>query len=141
MSDILSLVQPESFAAPRGYSNGAITRGPLLHVGGQIGWNAQQQFEAEDFVGQFAQALDNVLAVVEAAGGSATSIATMTIYVTDLAAYRAAGKELGRVWRERLGKHYPAMALLGIAGLVEEKALLEIQALAVLADELSGDED
>ncbi len=135
MNQRLQFIQPEHFSAPKGYSNGAVTQGRLLHVGGQIGWNAEQKFESSDFVGQFAQALDNVLAVVAAAGGVATDIASMTIYVTDMAGYRNAGKGLGAVWRERLGKHYPAMALLGIACLVEEEALLEIQAVAVLGEE------
>ncbi len=130
----LTFVQPEHFAAPKGYANGAITEGRLLHVGGQIGWNAQQEFECSDFVGQFAQALDNVLAVVEAAGGKATDIASMTIFVTDLPAYRKAGKDLGPVWRARLGRHFPAMALLGVSGLVEEQALVEILAVAVLGE-------
>lgn len=134
MNTRLTFIQPESFARARGYANGARTEGPLLHVGGQIGWNAQQEFETDDFVAQFAQTLDNVIAVVEAGGGTATDIASMTVYVTDLDAYRAAASALGAVWRERLGRHYPAMALVGVAGLVEPRAMVEIQALAVLPD-------
>jgi enamine deaminase RidA (YjgF/YER057c/UK114 family) len=133
MSETLRFLNPEHFLAPRGYANGALTTGPLIHVGGQIGWNAQQEFETDDFVGQFAQALDNVIDVVRAGGGRPEDIASMTVFVTDLAAYRASLKRLGPVWKERLGKHYPAMALLGVAGLVEERALIEIQAVAVLA--------
>ncbi len=132
MSEFLEFLQPEHFLAPRGYANGALTRGALIHVGGQIGWNAQQEFESDDFVAQFAQALDNVIDVVKAGGAGPEDIASMTIYVTDLPAYRASVKQLGPVWKERLGRHYPAMALLGVAGLVEERALLEIQAVAVL---------
>ena len=132
MSESLRFLQPEHFAAPRGYANGALTQGPLIFVGGQIGWNAAQEFESDDFAKQFAQALDNVIAVVEAGGSRAQDIASMTIFVTDLPAYRASAKALGPVWRERMGKHYPAMALLGVAGLVEERALVEIQAVAVL---------
>lgn len=135
MKEHLTFVQPENFAPPRGYANGAITNGRLLHVGGQIGWNAEQVFESDDLARQFAQTLDNVLAVVLAAGGEAGDIASMTIYVTDLAAYRSLGKVLGMIWRERLGKHYPAMALVGVAGLVEPRALIEIQAVAVLSKE------
>ncbi len=130
----LEFIQPEGFAAPRGYANGVVTTGRILHVGGQIGWNAQQEFQTDDFAEQFAQALDNVLAVVFAAGGKAEDIASMTIFVTDLGAYRASINALGPVWRERLGKHYPAMALVGVAGLVEPRALVEIQAVAALAD-------
>ncbi|HRI65627.1 MAG TPA: RidA family protein [Polyangium sp.] len=134
MNDKLSFVQPEGFSKPRGYSNGVITRGPTLHVAGQVGWNPQCVFERHDMAGQFAQALDNVLAVVRAAGGQADSIARMTIYVTDLDAYRNSLREFGQVWRERMGKHFPAMALVGVAGLVEREALIEIEAVAVLED-------
>jgi enamine deaminase RidA (YjgF/YER057c/UK114 family) len=138
MSEHLKFVQPENWAKPRGYANGAVVEGRTLHVGGQIGWNAQQEFETDDFAEQFAQTLDNVLAVVEAAGGSAQDIASMTVFVTDLDAYRAAGKALASIWRERLGKHYPAMALVGVAGLVERRALVEIQAVAALGDAQAG---
>ena len=134
MSENVEFVQPKHFAAPRGYSNGAIVRGWTLHVGGQIGWDAQQEFQTDDFAEQFAQTLDNVLAIVAAAGGKPEDIASMTIFVTDLDKYRAAAKSLGPIWRERLGKHYPAMALVGVAGLVEPRALMEIQAVAALAD-------
>ncbi len=133
MSSHLQFLQPEGFAPARGYANGARTEGPLIHVGGQIGWNAQQEFETDDFAEQFAQTLDNVIAVVESGGGKVGDIASMTVYVTDLDAYRASAKALGAIWRERLGKHYPAMALLGVAGLVEPRAKVEIQAVAVLA--------
>ncbi len=127
-------VQPEHFARPRGYANGMVGRGRLLFVGGQIGWNAEQVFEAETFVEQFAQTLDNVLDVVRAAGGEPSDVADMTIFVTDLNAYRTSAKEIGVVWRERLGKHYPAMALVGVSGLVEPRAMVEIQASAFLPD-------
>jgi enamine deaminase RidA (YjgF/YER057c/UK114 family) len=120
---------------PRGYANGVVTGSRTLHVAGQIGWNAQQVFEHEDLAGQFAQALDNVLAVVRAAGGTPESVAKMTIYVTDLAAYRAAAQSaLGPIWRERFGRHFPAMSLVGVAGLVEERALVEIETTAALDD-------
>jgi enamine deaminase RidA (YjgF/YER057c/UK114 family) len=132
MNDKLTFVQPATFSKPRGYSNGVITRGPTLHIAGQIGWNAACVFESKELAGQFAQALDNVLAVVLAAGGKPESIARMTIYVTDLDAYRNSLRDVGRIWRERLGKHFPAMALVGVAGLVEREALIEIEAVAVL---------
>lgn len=132
MNDKLTFVQPEGYSKPKGYSNGVITRGPTLYVAGQVGWNAACVFEHKDIAGQFAQALDNVLAVVHAAGGKAQDIAKMTIYVTDLDAYRSSLREFGGVWRERLGKHFPAMALVGVAGLVEREALIEIEAVAVL---------
>lgn len=104
-------------------------------MGGQVGWEpATGQFHHRDLVGQFGQCLDNILAVVEAAGGTARDIARMTVYVTDLAAYRAAQKALGAVWRPRLGRHFPAMALVGVTGLVEPDAMVEIEAVAVLPE-------
>ena len=117
---------------PRGYANGRIGSGRVLHVAGQIGWTPSGTFEALDLVGQFAQALDNVLAVVRAAGGAPTDLATMTVFVTDVPAYRASVRALGPIWRARLGKHYPAMALVGTTMLVEPAALIEIQAVAYL---------
>jgi enamine deaminase RidA (YjgF/YER057c/UK114 family) len=122
----------EAWPKPRGYSNGRIGEGRALHVAGQIGWTPAGVFEAKDLLGQFGQALDNVLAVVAAAGGSATDIATMTVFVTDIPAYRAATRALGPVWQARMGKHYPAMALVGTPMLVEPEALIEIQAVAYL---------
>lgn len=134
MSDRIQFVQPEGFAPPKGYANGVVATGRTLYVGGQIGWEADQRFVARDLAGQFARALDNVLAVVDAAGGAPTDITSMTIFVTDLDAYRASQRELGGLWRDRLGKHFPAMALVGVAGLVEREALVEIQAIACLPE-------
>jgi enamine deaminase RidA (YjgF/YER057c/UK114 family) len=127
----LAFVQPEGWPAPKGYANGAIARGATLFVGGQVGWDVGGRFAA-GFVAQFAQALDNVLAVVRAGGAAPTDVAQMTVYVTDLDAYRGAVRELGPIWRERFGKHFPAMALVGVAGLVEREALVEIEAVAVV---------
>jgi enamine deaminase RidA (YjgF/YER057c/UK114 family) len=115
--------------APRGYANGRIGAGRAVHVAGQIGWDETGAF-ADGLVAQLARALDNVIAVVRAAGGTGEDIATMTVFVTDIAAYRAAQKELGAVWRPRLGKHFPAMALVAVSALVEERAVVEIQATA-----------
>ncbi len=124
----------EGWPTPRGYSNGRIGSGRVLHVGGQIGWTPDGVFVAQDLVGQFAQTLDNVLAVVRAAGGEPTDIASMTVFVTNIPDYRAATRELGTIWRARLGRHYPAMALVGVTELVERSALVEIQAVAYLGD-------
>ncbi|MDI1477779.1 RidA family protein [Polyangium sp. y55x31] len=132
MNDKLTFVNPEGFLPPKGYSNGALVSGPTLLVAGQVGWNARCEFETDDLAEQFAQALDNVIAVVRAAGGSPTDLAKMTVYVTDLDAYRGSLKAIGQAWRARLGKHFPAMALLGVAGLVEPRAKVEIEAVAVL---------
>jgi enamine deaminase RidA (YjgF/YER057c/UK114 family) len=116
--------------APRGYANGRTGSGRVVHVAGQIGWDAQGVFGSTELVPQFAQALDNVIAVVRAAGGAPEDIATMTVFVTDIAAYRDAGKPLGTAWRERLGKHFPAMTLVAVSALVERSAVVEIQATA-----------
>jgi enamine deaminase RidA (YjgF/YER057c/UK114 family) len=122
----------ESWAKPKGYSNGRKGHGPALHVAGQVGWTAPGVFEAKDLIGQFAQALTNVITVVHAAGGKVTDIASMTIFVTDIDAYRAGTKALGPIWKERMGQHYPAMALVGTTALVEREAIVEIQAVAYL---------
>lgn len=116
---------------PRGYANGRVGHGAPLHVGGQIAWNTQGQFP-DGMAAQFGATLDNVLAVVTAAGGRADDVAAMTVFVTDIPAYRAAVKELGPIWRERFGRHYPAMALLGVSALVESRALIEIEAIAYI---------
>ena len=105
----------------------------MLHVGGQIGWNADGAF-ATGFVAQFAQTLDNVIAVVKAAGGAIEDLAEMTVFVTNMQSYRDARKELAAVWRERLGRYYPAMALVSVVELFEREALVEIQAVAYLGD-------
>lgn len=128
----IEFVQPAHFAPPRGYANGAVATGRTLYIGGQIGWEADQSFTTDDFVEQFGKALDNVLAVVAAAGGEPTDLVKMTVFVTDLDAYRESGKALGAAWRGRLGKHYPAMALVGVTGLVHPRAQVEIEAVACL---------
>jgi len=131
--DGIRFVEVPGWPRPKGYSNGAVVTGRrTLHVAGQVGWNEKEKFEHADFAGQFGQALDNVLAVVRAAGGKPEDIFKLTIYVTDLPGYRASQKALGGIWRERFGRHFPVMALIGIAGLVEEGALLEIEATAAL---------
>lgn len=136
MSKRIQVVQPEGWARPRGYVNGMVTTGRLLHVAGQIGWQPESgEFVETSFPGQFGRALDNVLAVVRAAGGQPCDVVRLTIYATDLDGYRAAARDLGQVWRDRFGKHYPAMALVGVAALVEPRALVEIEAVASLPDD------
>lgn len=124
--------------APKGYSNGRIGKGRALHVGGQIGWREGtfpwRETETETFVAQWSQTLDNVLEVVKAAGGKPEDIADMTVFVTNMDLYRATRKELGSVWRQRLGKHYPAMALVAVTALFEPDALVEIQAVAYIGE-------
>jgi enamine deaminase RidA (YjgF/YER057c/UK114 family) len=123
-------VEVLAWPAPKGYANGRIGRGAVLHIAGQVGWTSPGVFEAKDLVGQFAQALANMRVVLEAARGKVSDIASMTVFVTDIAAYRASTKALGPVWREKMGSHFPAMALVGVSALVEREALVEIQAIA-----------
>ena len=133
------VVNPPEWPPPKGYANGVVSTGRTLHVAGQIGWDAKGAFPSRELAGQFAQALDNVIAVVRAAGGEPTDIVKMTVYVTDLPAYRSSLGAVGKAWRERLGKHFPAMALVGVAGLVEPEALVEIEAVAALGPGGEGD--
>jgi enamine deaminase RidA (YjgF/YER057c/UK114 family) len=134
----LAFVDVPGWPKPKGYQNGTVVRGKVLFVAGQIGWNAEQKFTSDDLVDQLAQTLDNVLAVVRAAGGGPEDIAKMTIYVTDVAAYRAGVKRIGPIWRERLGRHFPAMALVGVTELVEPRAKVEIETTVVLDDDKEG---
>ena len=128
------VLQPEGWAAPKGYANGIAARGVQIFVGGQIGWNAQQQFESDDFVAQTAQALRNVRAVLEAAGAGPQHIVRMTWYVTDRDVYVASLKEVGKVYRDIMGKHFPAMTCVAVSALVERRAQVEIEVTAVIPD-------
>lgn len=128
----LAPVNPPSLAPPRGFTHGLKGTGELLFVAGQIGWTREARLVSPDFVAQFAQALDNVLAVVAAAGGGPESIARMTVYVTDKSEYLRRLSDLGVAWRQRLGRHYPAMSLVEVKALVEDEALVEIEATALL---------
>ena len=124
-------VLPPGWTPARGYTNGmACGAGRTVYVGGQIGWDGEQRAVSSEFVAQFDQALANVVAVVEAAGGQATDVVKMTVYVTDMAAYRASLRAIGGCWRARLGKHFPAMALVAVVELVEPWAKVEIEAIA-----------
>jgi enamine deaminase RidA (YjgF/YER057c/UK114 family) len=128
-------VSVPGWPVPRGYANGRIGRGRAVHVAGQIGWDERGVLVGRELVPQFARALDNVIAVVRAAGGVPEDIAAMTVYVTDIAAYRSGAKALGPEWRARLGKHYPAMALVAVSALVEPDAVVEIAATAYVGGE------
>ena len=119
--------------APKGYANGRVGEGAALYVGGQIGWDERGAFPPGGLIPQFARALDNVLAVVRAAGSAPEDIASMTVFVTSIDDYRAAQRALGPVWRERMGRHFPAMALVAVTALVEPEAVVEIQAIASVA--------
>ena len=130
----LEVVNPSSLGAPKGWSHGVLgpRDGRLLFVAGMAGWTEGQSGEPPAFAEQFARALDQLLAVVREAGGEAGDVARMTVYVTDLTEYRAARAALAGIWRERFGRHYPAMALLEVKGLVDRGARVEIEATAVL---------
>ena len=127
-------LQPPHWAEPRGYANGVLARGALIFVGGQIGWNAAQEFESDDFISQTRQALINIVAVLKAGGAGPEHMVRMTWYVTDRVEYSARLKELGGVYREVMGKNFPAMTCVEVSGLVEDRARIEIEATAVLPD-------
>lgn len=130
---------PESLGAPRGWNHGLLAAkdGRLLFIAGQIGLGAGAA-AAPGFADQFAAALDKVLTVIRAAGGEPSDLARMTIFVTDLAAYRTSRASLGDAWKERFGTHYPAMALVEVRGLVDHGALVEIEATAVIPPATGG---
>jgi enamine deaminase RidA (YjgF/YER057c/UK114 family) len=132
----LEPVLPEGWESPSGYANGIVVPpgARLVFVAGQIAWDADQVLVGRgDFAAQFRQALANVLAVVDAAGGEPAQLASVTVFVKDKQAYLASTPALGAIWRELVGRHYPAMALVQVADLLEKDALVEIQAIAALA--------
>jgi enamine deaminase RidA (YjgF/YER057c/UK114 family) len=132
VSDIL---QPEGWAQPSGYANGIAARGRLVFVAGQIGWNPQTcEIETDDFAEQTEIALRNVAAVLREAGAGPEHVTRMTWYITDKAAYLAARRDVGRAWREVFGKHFPAMAVVVVSALVEDRARIEIEATAVVPE-------
>lgn len=126
------IIHPEGWAPALGYANGVLSADGHLYIGGQIGWTAQKQFEAKDFIGQMRQTLQNIVEIVEAAGGKPEHLTRLTWYVIDKQEYLAKQREVGQVYREVLGRHFPAMAMVVVAGLIEDEALLEIEAEAVI---------
>ncbi|MCA0206139.1 RidA family protein [Pararhodobacter sp.] len=128
-----TVIHPEGWAPALGYANGMLMPDGTLHIGGQIGWNADKVFVAKDFIGQMEQVLENILAVVKAAGGEASDIGRLTWFVKDKATYLAHQREIGQAYRRVLGKHFPAMSLVVVKDLVEDEALLEIEATAYIA--------
>ena len=127
-------LQPPGWLPAKGYANGIAARGTQIFVGGQIGWNAQQQCDTDDFIGQTAQALYNIVAVLKEASAGPEHIVRMTWYIVDRVEYIARLKELGGVYREVMGRNFPAMSCVQVAALVEERAKVEIEATAVLPD-------
>ena len=127
-----SIIQPSDWAPAKGYANGILARDGTLYTGGQIGWNANQEFESDDFVEQLEQTLRNILTIIESAGGSAPDITRLTWFITDKSEYLARKREVGQAYRRVLGRHFPAMSVVVVAGLIEDHALVEIEATAVL---------
>lgn len=130
----MTLLQPPGWAQPRGYANGVAAKGTLVFVGGQIGWNGDQQFESDDLIAQTKQALLNVRAVLACAGAGPEHMVRMTWYIVDRDEYNARLAELGPVYREVLGRHFPAMTCVEVSRLVETRAQVEIEVTAVLPD-------
>jgi enamine deaminase RidA (YjgF/YER057c/UK114 family) len=130
----LKVLQPKGWPRPKGYSNGMAARGRTIFTAGVVGWDETETFVSDTLAGQFAQALRNVLAVIGCDGAGPHNIARMTCYVTSIDDYLASAKEIGAAWREILGKHYPTMALVEVVRLVEPKALVEIEATAVVPE-------
>jgi enamine deaminase RidA (YjgF/YER057c/UK114 family) len=127
------VVRPPNMPKPRGYADGLIVpSGRLLFISGQIAWDKDAHIVSPDFATQFLASLDNVINVVRAAGGGTQHIVKLLAFVSDLDAYRAATKSIGEGWRTRMGKYYPAMSLVKVAGLLEPGALVEIEGMAVL---------
>lgn len=128
------VVQPLEWQRPKGYSNGIIARGASLHIAGQIGWDEMGRFAGPELASQVGQALRNIVAVLDAAGGRIEDLVRLTWYITSADAYRAQTQEIGAAYRAVLGRHFPVMSVVQVVALVEPLALVEIEATAVLPD-------
>jgi enamine deaminase RidA (YjgF/YER057c/UK114 family) len=128
------ILQPSGWAQPIGYANGVAVRGKTIFIAGQIGWNAQCVFESDDLVAQIQQTLKNVVAVAEAGGAGPEHVVSMTWFLLDRAEYSARSKEVGAVYRDIMGRRFPAMTAVEVSGLIEDRAKVEIQAIAVVPD-------
>lgn len=127
------VIHPEGWLPAKGYANGMLAKDGTLHIGGQIGWDANKNFTSHSFVGQMRQALSNIRDIVEAAGGKVEDVTRLTWFVTDKAEYLAAQSEVGKAYREVFGKHFPAMSMVVVSALVEDDAKVEIEATAHLS--------
>lgn len=127
-----TILQPDGWAKPKGYANGVAAEGRLIFVGGQIGWNAQCQFETDDFVGQVRQTLQNIVDVLAEGGARPEHVVSLTWYVTDKREYLGNLAAMGKAYREIMGRNFPAMAVVQVTALVEDRAKVEIQATAVV---------
>ena len=128
------ILHPKSWKPARGYANGVAARGKMIFTGGLIGWNAEQEFESDDFVDQAAQALRSIVEVLAEGGARPEHLVRLTWYVTDKREYLAGLKGLGQAYKEIIGRHFPAMALVQVVALVEDRAKVEIEATAVVPD-------
>lgn len=131
---MMQTLHPPGWAIPKGYSNGIVARGRQVYIGGQVGWDSHCRFASADFVPQARQALENIVAILAEAGGKPEHIVRMTWYVVDKREYVAAYRELGRAYRGVMGRYYPAMTAIQVAGLIEDAARVEIEATAVIPD-------
>ena len=125
---------PPGWPRPKGYANGVSARGRLIVTAGVVGWNAEERFEREDLAGQFRQILVNMLAILAEDEAGPEHIVRMTCYVTDVAEYRSSLNQIGAAWRELIGRHFPAMAVVGVSALVEPEARIEIETMAVVPE-------
>ncbi|MGL4325430.1 MAG: RidA family protein [Beijerinckiaceae bacterium] len=125
-------LQPEGWLPAKGYANGVVAVGQQIYLAGQIGWNAQQQFESDDFVAQFEMALMNIVALLREAGAGPEHLVRMTWFITDKKEYVSRLKEVGQAYRAVLGRHFPPMSVVVVAALIEDRAKVEIEATAVI---------
>ncbi|HEY3532538.1 MAG TPA: RidA family protein [Casimicrobiaceae bacterium] len=130
----MKMLQPPGWASANGYSNGVAARGTMVFVAGQVGWDPQQRIEPGGFVAQAGRALSNIVAILAEAGARPEHIVRMTWYVVDKGEYNASLRELGKAYREIIGRHFPAMTAVQVAGLVEDGARVEIEATAIVPD-------
>jgi enamine deaminase RidA (YjgF/YER057c/UK114 family) len=130
----MRVLQPETWARPKGYANGIEAKGRLVFVAGQIGWDKDQRFTAKDFAGQFEQALLNITAVLAEAGAGPEHVVRLTWFVTDRQAYLADARRVGEIYRKVMGRNFPTMSVVQVVALVEDDALVEIEATAVVPD-------
>lgn len=126
------IVQPEGWAPAKGYANGILTEGKTLYIGGQIGWNSEKIFEEKDFIGQMEQVLKNIKEIVEAAGGRVENVVRLTWFIIDKGDYMANQSAVGAAYRRVFGRHFPAMSVVVVKELIEDEALIEIEATAAL---------
>ena len=128
----MKFLEPAGWKPPKGYANGIVSEGKLIVLGGQIGWNASQEFESNEFVPQFRQTLVNIVTLLAEAGAGPENVVRLTWFITDRDAYLNSQKEMGQAYREIMGRNFPAMSVVQVVKLVEARALIEIEATAVI---------